>query len=206
MDKKVELFLGGPEHLFEIAGEKTFDLLNSLGICETSKVLDIGCGFLRIGATLIKFLNKKSYFGIEPAERMTEEGMDTLLSKEDLIKKQPTFDFNKNYDLSCFNRKFDFFILRSVWTHCAKKDILSILDQFVELSNPGGKLLASIIKDENNPTLVKKGDYMGETWEDAVIYHSIEWIEKECLKRNLKYGFSVDHNFGQQEWFIVSKQ
>ena len=52
-------FVGNPDH-YDLIGVTQFALLAYYGLKTTDKVLDIGCGSLRLGRYLIPFLKEKS--------------------------------------------------------------------------------------------------------------------------------------------------
>ena len=74
-------FLGGPEHLFNEAGDTTLDLILSKDIKNNARTLDIGCGCLRIGIKLINYLQPDCYYGIEPNKTMLNIGIKHLLAQ-----------------------------------------------------------------------------------------------------------------------------
>jgi hypothetical protein len=98
-------------------------LLLKEGLYPESKVLDIGCGCLRVGYWLIHFLNPRCYFGMEPNRRMLEAGIEKILEPGLIDLKRPRFDCNADFDFSVFGERFDFFVARSIWTHASKTQI-----------------------------------------------------------------------------------
>ena len=89
----------------------------------SSKVLDIGCGCLRGGYWLIRFLDHACYFGIEPHREMLHKGIETLLEPGLLENKQPRFDMNDRFDFSVFGAPFDCVLAHSVCSHASKAQI-----------------------------------------------------------------------------------
>ena len=55
-----------------IMGARQFTLLFNLGARETAKILDFGCGSLRLGRLLINWLNKGNYYGLDPNKWLIE--------------------------------------------------------------------------------------------------------------------------------------
>jgi SAM-dependent methyltransferase len=73
------------------AGEPTFRQYRKLfGIGETSKVIDYGCGSLRVGAHFIRFLQPESYFGLELSSSLYEIGQK-MIGETILAEKRPRF-------------------------------------------------------------------------------------------------------------------
>src|SRR5258707_409134 len=93
-------FLGVPLETFEHAGRSQLMALRNEGLSPESKVLDFGCGCLRIAWWLVRFLGPGCYYGIEPARKRVELGLEYLFTPEELKRKQPRFDFNPDFNSS----------------------------------------------------------------------------------------------------------
>jgi len=62
-------FLGVPVETFELGGRRHLITLLNEGLNPESKLLDVGCGCLRIAYWLARFLDTGCYYGIEPARQ-----------------------------------------------------------------------------------------------------------------------------------------
>ncbi len=93
-------FLGVPVETFEQGGRGRLIALLNEGMTAESKVLDIGCGCLRVAYWLIRFLDPGCYFGIEPASVRVDYGLHYLFTPEEIELKHPRFDFNTDFDSS----------------------------------------------------------------------------------------------------------
>lgn len=213
--KKIEdegIFLGGPHELFEDAGRKMLMLLLHEGMYPYSKVLDIGCGCLRGGYWIVRFLNKGSYFGIEPNKEMLFSGINNLLNPDLVKTKAPTFDNNQIFDASVFSTKFDYFLARSIWTHASKQQISKMLNEFNENTTEHGVFLTSYLKatttvdDYNDSGWVGKSHVSNDA---GIVKHGFAWIENECKKKNLIIHEVNDNIFdlkNNQRWLKITKQ
>lgn len=76
------VFTGGPPELFESAGRLQISTLIREGLNPDSKLLDVGCGCLRAGYWLVRFLDPECYFGIEPNQQMLEAGIKNCLTPQ----------------------------------------------------------------------------------------------------------------------------
>ncbi|MCB1077379.1 MAG: class I SAM-dependent methyltransferase [Verrucomicrobiae bacterium] len=184
-----KVFLGGPLKIFESAGRNQFILLLKYGLNPHSKVLDIGCGCLRGGYWLIRFLDPGRYFGIEPNMDMLEAGKQEILGDEILNTKKPRFDSNDQFDYAVFGESnFDFFLCGSIWTHAPKIQIQAMLERFSEFRSDGAVFLTSYIRTEH-----EKDDYMGNKWvgrshasdQPGLIKHRLESIKEMAGEHSL---------------------
>ncbi len=201
-------FLGVPRETFAQAGREQLMALLAEGLRPDAKVLEFGCGCLRIAYWLVRFLDPRGYHGIEPARARVEYGLRYLFSPEEIRLKRPRFDFNAAFDSSVFGRKFDFFLARSIWTHASKPQIEATLDSFLRDSAPGAIFLASYL-----PANSDEEDYHGSAWvgtshesnTPGVIRHALASIIAQCKKRGLTCeeipGFDCD----TQLWLRVRR-
>ncbi len=114
-------YIGPAKNWGAVAGH-TFKLLFDYGMKPDHKVLDIGCGALRVARMLIPYLNKGRYFGQEPNYWLVKKSMEEEVGQDVLTLKQPTIiKMKKFYDFS-FDRpnlKFDYIFAHSIWTHAS---------------------------------------------------------------------------------------
>ena len=136
-------FLGGPVDDFERMGLEVFSVLLREGLRPSSRVLDVGCGALRLGYWLMRFLDPGRYYGIEPNHVMLDAALDGLIGQDLVETAHARFDVNDRFDFSVFGEKFDFVVARSIWTHASKSQIETMLDSFAAAAAPRGVFLAS---------------------------------------------------------------
>jgi SAM-dependent methyltransferase len=136
-------FVGGPSWTFERVGRHSFEVLRAEGLMPSSRVLDVGCGALRLGYWLLRFLDPGHYYGIEPQVEMLEAGRTELVEPEVLERADAHFSHNDDFDFSVFDEQFDYVVARSIWTHASKGQISAMLASFAVTSAPGGVFLTS---------------------------------------------------------------
>ena len=217
-------FLGVPVETFEQAGREQLIALLGAGISPESKLLELGCGCLRIASWLVRFLDARCYYGVEPARRRVEFGLEYLFEADDVRIKQPQFDFNASFDSSTFGVQFDFFLARSIWTHASKAQIETMLDGFLRDSVPTGAFLASYFPTEstdagyqaflaaNFPPQAGDG-YDGDRWvgtshesdTPGVVQHSLRWILQQCRRRNLRVTELPGVDCDSQLWLRIER-
>jgi hypothetical protein len=135
-------YAGGPAHDFEIVGRHTFQTLLAGGLLPSHRVLDFGCGSLRNGYWLMRFLDSGNYYGIEPVEKGVRAGLKHLIGPELEAFKKPTFRFTTDNDISAFGVPFDFVVARSILSHTCPGMLHQMLKTFAS-SCPDGVLYGS---------------------------------------------------------------
>jgi SAM-dependent methyltransferase len=136
-------FLGGPLNSFEGVGRMGLEVLLKQGLRPSSRVLDVGCGALRLGYWLMRLLDPGCYYGIEPNREMLAIGLHEIVEPDVLARADAHFDANEDFDFSVFGTTFDYVVARSIWTHCSKDQISAQLASFAATSAEGGAFLAS---------------------------------------------------------------
>ena len=111
----------GPGASYDLIAAMTFNLLTSYGLREKHKVLDIGCGSLRVGRLLIQYLNGGNYVGIEPNGWLVDDAIAYEIGQDILYLKQPVMvTYNATND-DAFANYFDYAFAQSIFTHCDLK-------------------------------------------------------------------------------------
>jgi hypothetical protein len=201
-------FLGVPRETFTQAGREQLIALLAEGLSPESKVLEFGCGCLRIAYWLVRFLDSGGYCGIEPSRRRVDNGLQYLFTPGELQTKQPRFDENPIFNSSVFGTKFDFFVARSIWTHASKAQIEASLDSFLRDARPHATFLASYL-----PAQSPDDDYKGTQWVGTshqsdipkVIRHALSWIVEQCRNRSLTCVEIAGMDCDSQLWLRIRR-
>ena len=77
----------GPDDKYDLIASMQFNLLTFMGLRDYHKLLDIGCGSLRVGRLLIPYLLKGNYFGLEPEKWLVNEALANELGRDILGTK-----------------------------------------------------------------------------------------------------------------------
>lgn len=136
-------YTGGPLQDFERVGRDSFIVLLENGLRPDHNLLDFGCGALRLGYWLVRFLEPENYYGIEPYAEMVEPGIRHALGVEVMAAKRPRFSDNAECDMGVFGVKFDYVVARSIFTHTCPGMLLKTLQSFALSANEEGVFLAS---------------------------------------------------------------
>jgi SAM-dependent methyltransferase len=197
-------FTGGDLKLFAKVGRYTLNSLKRNGLKRSSKVLDYGCGSLRVGYWLVRFLRAGCYYGIEPNQKLLGPGIKHALGPELVDEKRPRFSNVARFDFSVFGEKFDFVVARSIFSHASPEQFLTAMESFRENSADGAVMLASY-----RPLRARDGDAdivdpnpEGPNWRLRRFNRS--WLRARARER----GLAAD-NFGEpfngQVWLKLSK-
>jgi len=197
-------FTGGPIARFGEVGQSTLISLKHAGLRRNHRVLDVGCGVMRLGYWLVRYLQPDCYYGLEPQIKYVETGLQHSIGPELAAEKRPRFDHNTDFDFSPFGVKFDFVVARSIFSHASPEMVCRVLESFRDNSSDTGIMLVSY-----RP--LKKSE-AGEGVVD--VKHNGEWSWRRYGKPYLrglaqKRGLEV-RNFGKpfsgQVWLRVTKK
>jgi cyclopropane fatty-acyl-phospholipid synthase-like methyltransferase len=185
----------GNKNEFDFCSGTQFSLLFNCGLRENHKVLDFGCGCLRLGRLLIPYLDVKNYFGYDPNKNLFSDFIENEFGYEIIKKKQAViisnFDEIKN--------KFDFIIAHSIFSHTGVDLTIDYIKFMSEIIEDDGIILATFYKSGNRSN-TKNG-----------------WKYKECFAYSKKFIKKTAKNFGltvvelnwwhpRQTWFALYKQ
>jgi SAM-dependent methyltransferase len=224
-------FIASPLDYFESSGRLQLATLITHGLYPSSKVLDVGCGSLRAGYWLMNFLEPGRYFGIEPRAHEVEQGLKYIVEPELVEYARPRFAHNDDFDLTVFGTKFDFVLARSIWSHASKAQIESMLDSFLDATNPDAVLLSSYLPASRLPDAIREplytglrrtpgivrrlrdirgrrlapGDYRGNEWDSGLIGHDRRWLREQCERRGLRFRELDDFFAASQVWAKIER-
>lgn len=116
-------------------------LINRFELKQTDKVLDIGCGSLRIGKHLMPFLESEKYYGVEPEEKYLTEGIKWEMSDLMMNLKKPKFNNSPDFDFKMFEQTFDLALASQVFIHCSPGQLKRCLSNLKYCLSKDGKFL-----------------------------------------------------------------
>jgi len=127
-----------------------FNLLTSLGLRQHHRVLDIGCGSLRVGRLLIPYLNAGNYFGVEPNEWLVQDGIANEVGRDLIRIKQPKICFAASLENFRSPLGIDFAIAQSIFSHCGVDLMRQWLSEVSHHLVETGALLATFLPSEED--------------------------------------------------------
>ena len=116
--------------IWNVLAEWQLKILAHYGITNSSKVLDIGCGAMRLGLSLMNNFDDGKYYGIDPNKVYLDLG-EKLASKYGLNNYE--LKCSEDFDFSAFNQTFDFIMCQSVVTHISKDKFEILLENLKEV-------------------------------------------------------------------------
>lgn len=118
-DPHYRAYVGAPDN-YDLLSAITFNLLTTLGLRQTHRVLDVGCGSLRNARLLIPYLDPGRYFGLEPNAWLIDEGIAHETGRDMLATKQAFFSYRSDCQELPTGSVFDFMLLQSIFSHCGE--------------------------------------------------------------------------------------
>lgn len=211
----------GYEELYNTEGVTQFIFLLKQGLTPNCNLLDVGCGPLRAGRFLIKYLNNEKYIGIEPAEQILKQA----------IKKQKLFNlfeikkpkFFHNYDFNLDNIPIQNFIVAfDVFFHCGIEQLKTFLKNLHKVCDEKTKIIITVQFADGDPheSLKSKGlnvDYFYPHASHVDVYYDIDQFKNIALgfgfeaslfsfKKDIPYFYSPNPKRGGRLIFLLNKK
>ena len=127
-DKHYRAYVGPPAD-YDLISAMVFNLLSCIGLRQHHRILDIGCGSLRVGRLLIPYLNSGNYYGAEPNRWLVRDGIANEIGQDMVNIKKPKFFFNASIKEYKHPLNLDFAVAQSIFSHCGKDLIEDWLSQ-----------------------------------------------------------------------------
>lgn len=170
----------GPPKRFGLLTQLQMALLSSLALEETDRVLDFGCGSLRLGRCLIPFLHKGGYCGLDPNAWLMEEGLDRESGRDICDVKAPRFDTNADFDCTVFGERFDFIVAQSIITHAGPDQTDRLFATAAQALKSDGMIVLSYIKAKPDGSVPEPG------WSyPANIAYPEDWLIETARRHGL---------------------
>lgn len=195
-DAHYRAFVGNPAN-YDLVAAMTFNLLTTLGLRQHHRLLDIGCGSLRIGRLLIPYLNVGNYAGIEPEEWLMKEGVQREVGLDQVRIKQPQLLKGDSVSVLPSGSTFDFAIAQSVFSHCGKDLIGGWLRGTSDVLESNGALIATFVQGE--------ADFAGTGWAyPKVVRYTANTVREMASEAGFRFHV-LDWRHQFQVWGLFAK-
>ena len=176
----------GPPDRYDLISAMVFNLLTCSGLRQGHKVLDIGCGSLRVGRLLIPYLNKNCYCGVEPNKWLVFDGLKNEVGLAQYRQKKPEFLFQSSFSCRDFSYGFDYCFAQSIFSHCGVDLVENWFEDIAFHSHSKSVFFATFVLGE-----APNGDS--------------GWIYPGCVKFSAEQIFGISTKYGfdclQLNWF-----
>lgn len=189
----------GPPERYDFIGASQFALLFQLGLRDRHKVLDFGCGSLRLGRLLIPFLRESGYHGIDPNRWLIEDGLDHELGRGALALKKPRFAYNEDFNCDVFEQKFDFIIAQSIITHTGPDLLARFIRSSARALSETGVVVFSYIRELGATSLPADGWHYPEC-----VGFDDSWLNRTLAEEGLE-GAGLPWFHPGATWHMASR-
>jgi len=192
--------------MWDELGRLQFDFLIAEGLKPDMKFLDIGCGCLRGGVHLIRFLQPGNYFGLDINESLLQAGYDVELPKAGLREKlsRSSLLHEKHFCASKLGVNFDMMMAQSEFSHLPLNHIRKCLIEMAKCIKVGGTMYATFFEAPGGQAIEKEfvhqpGGITTYTDHDPYHYHidDFYWMIKG-LPWTMKYHGEWNHPRSQK--------
>ena len=188
----------GPPDQYDLMGAMQFRLLTSLGLRERHKVLDFGCGSLRVGRLLIPYLQSNCYFGVEPNQWLVEDAIDRQLGRDILKIKSPSTSSNNDFAVPFSGVSFDFILAQSVFSHTGLDVAENILKEFSRVLAPRGIIAVTFSLSHDG------SDFSGSGWVYPKCVRYRTDTVTDLANRVGLIAIEIPFFHPRQRWFLMS--
>lgn len=188
----------GPPRDYDLVSAMVFNLLTSVGVRQNHKLIDIGCGSLRLGRLFIPYLNQGCYFGVEPNKWLVDKGIKNEVGKSQIKIKKPRFIYSGSLSELGDYIGADFAVAQSIFSHCGLDLIDGWLKDCSSHLNDSGVLLATFLTDDE--------DFVGKGWiYPGCVNYKVSTMSD--LARSHGFNFQMlDWYHPRQQWALFAKE
>lgn len=188
----------GPVKRYDVMGAMQFNILVSLGLRDTHRLLDFGCGSLRGGRLFIPYLNAGLYAGVEPHVGLVEAGLQQELGYPPgwYGPKRPQFYYFDDFMISRHvPGQFDYVLAQSILSHAGEDVAETIIREVAAVLKPGGTFVATFFEGH----APRQQGWLGK----GITAYPLSWISEIAAKHGLDcQRLRIKHPAGQT-WVVM---
>lgn len=162
--------------LWKEIGEHQLRFMIEQGLKPSHRLLDVGCGSLRLGALAIAWLDPQRYFGSDLSADLIAAGRERELDDHLRDRAPPEhFSVSDDFDFTFLPEAIDFAIAQSVFTHLPLNHLRRCLSKLAAHMRPGGRFFVTyfdcpIGENLQQPLLHSPGGIVTHDFKDPYHY------------------------------------
>jgi SAM-dependent methyltransferase len=192
----------GPPSQYDLMGGSQFMLLMTLGLRDTHKVLDFGCGSLRLGRLLIPYLAPGHYSGLDPNAWLIEDALKRQLGRDILRIKAPHFFTHGDFRADRCGTDVDFIVAQSIFSHAGADLIAASLTSFAAALAEDGLALVTVL----HPGQDGIPEFSGSGWVyPGSVAHKPATLARIFAAAGLPHFRALPWFHPRQTWYALAK-
>lgn len=188
-------------------GKNVFDSLKHHGLLPHHYVLDIGCGWLRVGIHIIKYIEKNHYYAFDKEKRQIKKA-HKIIETYKLSHKEPIvklINIPKDIQEVIDPIKFDYMVARSVFTHIDLQTLENLFAAVIPYLKSGGVFYASFFgKSSGIPIVDKPHNFRKNEYSHAI--YPFSFFEDLAKRYRLSVNFLPDKDERWQNIMYFTKR
>lgn len=167
------------------AGREQMDYLARRGLEPGHRVLDFGCGAMRAGIWLVRYLNAGNYFGLDAHRPSLDAAARYEIPLHGLEDKRPRLLHSTNAQVDHFGVQFDFVLLMAVMIHLTPDAQKQILNRITGVLAPGGRIVVWRVPENLTDEMLRRDHALTivhrEITRGRFLDHEMDWIEVQRI-------------------------
>lgn len=185
-------------------GKLQVSFLTRQGLTPGASLLDVGCGSLRGGIHLARYLEPGRYYGIDVNASLIRAAVEVEIPRAGLADRLPADHLRVTDRFDCdFGVPFDFAIAQSLFTHLPLNHIRLCLYRLAQVMAPGGRFYATFLPAGADVPYDRKVKQKARTtWPERDPYHyrydELRWAGETVAPWRARYVGRWGHPRGQE--------
>lgn len=135
--------------LWEHLGALQRDFMIAHGLERGHRLLDVGCGSLRAGAPLTRWLDAGGYYGVDISPALIDVGYQHEIVEAGLAERLPRDHLHVTDDFEIpFDVRFDRALATSLFTHLTLDYLTRCLERLAPVMASGGRFYATFFEGQ----------------------------------------------------------
>jgi len=132
---------------WEDVGRARLGVLRTHGLEPTDDFLELGCGALRSGVPVIRYLDVGRYVGVDRDAELLRQARAVEIPRNGLAGKRPTLVATARFELEPIGRRFALAFAPSLFAYLTLNEVIRCLRSVEAVLEPGGSFLAGFFEN-----------------------------------------------------------